>query len=133
MVEGLVAPCPHLSLGQETGDYKKLKVWVKADAFVLAIYRATENFPVAERYGLRSQIRRAAVSVPSNLVEGAGRDTDPQFQQYVRNALGSANEVGYQLTLADRLGFIPSPRAKELESEAIELRKMLAALLRNSG
>lgn len=115
------------------GDYKKLKVWVKADEFVLQVYRATENLPVAERYGLRSQIRRSAVSVPSNLAEGAGRDTDPQFQQFTRNALGSANEVEYQLSLAHRLGFLPPDRAKELTAKANELRRMLAALLRNSG
>ena len=115
------------------GDYKKLKVWVKADDFVLQVYRATEKFPSSELYGLRSQIRRSAVSIPSNLAEGAGRDTDPQFQQSTRYALGSANEVEYQLTLADRLGFMPSDKAKELGAKALELRKMLSALLRNSG
>lgn len=115
------------------GDYKKLKVWVKADDFVLQVYRATEGFPAAERYGLRSQIRRSAVSVPSNLAEGAGRDTDPQFQQFTRNALGSANEVEYQLSLASRLGFLPTEKSKELTAKASELRRMLAALLRNSG
>ena len=115
------------------GDYKKLRVWVRADEFVLQVYRATENFPVAERYGLRSQIRRSAVSVPSNLAEGAGRNTDPQFQQYVRNALGSANEVGYQLSLAERLGFLQATKAKELMTIADELRRMLAKLLHNSG
>jgi four helix bundle protein len=115
------------------GDYKKLKVWVRADAFVLEVYRATESFPVSERYGLRTQIRRSAVSVPSILAEGAGRNTDPQFKQYVRNALGSANEVGYQLSLAERLGFLPTAKAKELISTADELRRMLAKLLHNSG
>ncbi len=115
------------------GDYRKLKVWVRADAFVLKVYRATEGFPVAERFGLRSQIRRSAVSVPSNLAEGAGRNTDPQFKQYVRNALGSANEVGYQLSLAERLGFIPVPKAKELIGIAQELCRMLASLLHNAG
>ena len=115
------------------GDYKKLRVWVRADEFVLQLYRATENFPVAERYGLRSQIRRSAVSVPSNLAEGAGRNTDPQFQQYVRNALGSANEVGYQLSLAERLGFLRATKAQALMSTADELRRMLAKLLHNSG
>jgi four helix bundle protein len=115
------------------GDYRKLKVWVRADEFALEVYRATEGFPVAERYGLRSQIRRCAVSIPSNLAEGAGRDTDPQFKQFVRNALGSANEVEYQLTLADRLGFMPQGKGKELTATANELRRMLATLLRNAG
>lgn len=115
------------------GDHKKLRVWIRADEFVLQVYRAMENFPVAERYGLRSQIRRSAVSVPSNLAEGAGRNTDPQFQQYVRNALGSANEVGYQLSLAERLGFLPATTAKELIAIADELRRMLAKLLHSSG
>ena len=115
------------------GDYKKLKVWVKADEFVLAVYRATEDFPVAERYGLRSQIRRSAVSVPSNLAEGAGRGTDPQFRQFTRNALGSANEVEYQLSLAQRLGFLPVDKGKELTAEANEIRRMLAALLHKAS
>ena len=114
------------------GDYRKLIVWAKADAFALEVYRATENFPVAERYGLRSQIRRAAVSVPSNLAEGAGRGTDPQFVQFVRNALGSANEVEYQLSLAERLGFLAPAKGKELTGRANELRRMLATLLRNA-
>lgn len=115
------------------GDYKKLKVWIKADQFAVQIYQATESFPAAERFGLRSQIRRAAVSVPSNLAEGAGRGTDPQFRQFTRNALGSANEVEYQVTLAARLGFMPPETATELSARANELRRMLAALLRNSG
>lgn len=117
----------------DMGDYRKLKVWEKADEFVVEVYRATENFPVAERYGLRSQIRRAAISVPSNIVEGAGRGTDPQFRQFLRNALGSANEVEYQLSLASRLGFLSPDRAKSLRDQAMELRKMLAVLLKNSG
>jgi len=115
------------------GDYRKLKVWEKADAFVVQVYKATEGFPVAERYGLRSQIRRAAVSVPSNIAEGAGRGTDPQFQQFVRNALGSANEVEYQLSLASRLGFIVPETARSLGAQAMEIRRMLAVLLRHSG
>lgn len=114
------------------GDYRKLKVWVRADEFVLEVYRATEAFPVAERYGLRAQIRRAAVSIPSNLAEGAGRDTDAQFQQFVRVALGSANEVEYQLSLAGRLGLLTTEKAAGLAASANELRRMLAALLRNS-
>ena len=115
------------------GDYKRLKVWIKADQFALQVYQATERFPAAARFGLRSQIRRAAVSVPSNLAEGAGRGTDPQFRQFTRHALGSANEVEYQLSLAARLGFIPPETATELSARANELRRMLAALLRNSG
>src|SRR5690348_3363574 len=105
---------PNSFSGPAMGDFRKLKAWEKADEFVLEVYRATENFPVSERYGLRSQIRRAAVSVPSNLAEGAGRGTDPQFVQFVRNALGSANEVEYQLSLAQRLGFLPPGNATEL-------------------
>ncbi|HVX89501.1 MAG TPA: four helix bundle protein [Gemmatimonadales bacterium] len=115
------------------GDYRKLKVWAAADTFVLEVYRATEHFPATERYGLRAQIRRSAASIPSNLAEGAGRNTDPQFQQFVRNALGSANECDYQLHLAARLGFIPGPKAQELTATARTLCRMLAALLRNFG
>ena len=111
------------------GDYKKLRVWEAADRLVVAVYKETQGFPVAEHFGLRSQLRRAAVSVPSNIAEGCGRNTLPQLRQYTRFALGSANEVEYQLGLAGRLGFLEVAIADRLVAETGEVKKMLAGLL----
>lgn len=112
------------------GDYKKLRVWEAADRLVLAIYQETARFPASEHFGLRSQVRRAAVSVPSNIAEGCGRNTLPQLRQFTRFALGSANEVEYQLGLAARLGFLGGPVAERLVAETAEVKRMLAGLLR---
>lgn len=115
------------------GDYKKLRVWEAADRLVLAVYRETVNFPTTEHFGLRSQVRRAAVSVLSNIAEGCGRNTLPQLKQYTRFALGSANEAEYQLGLAGRLGFLDVAVADRLVAEVGEVKRMLAGLLHTKG
>ena len=115
------------------GDYKKLRVWEAADKLVLAVYRETGDFPTSEQFGLRSQIRRAAVSVPSNIAEGCGRNTAPQLRQFVRIALGSANELEYQLGLAARLGFLREDPAAALAAEINDVKRMLAGLLHGTG
>ena len=115
------------------GDYKKLRVWEAADRLVLAIYKETAAFPTPEHFGLRSQLRRAAVSVPSNIAEGCGRNTLPQLRQFARFALGSANEVEYQLGLAARLGFLDGAAAERLVAETLEVKRMLAGLLHSKG
>lgn len=81
-------------------NYKNLRVWEDAHALVLEIYNATRSFPNDERYGLTSQIRRAAVSIPSNIAEGTGRGSDADFARFVQFAVGSISEVDYQLLLA---------------------------------
>lgn len=115
------------------GDYKKLRVWEAADSLVVAVYRETGRFPTSEHFGLRSQLRRAAVSIPSNIAEGCGRNTLPQLRQFVRFALGSASEVEYQLGLAGRLGFLDPAVADALVAETGEVKKMLAGLLHTRG
>lgn len=115
------------------GDYRKLRVWQAADRLALEVYRETENFPRSELLGLRSQIRRAAVSVPSNIAEGCGRNTGPQLKQFVRIALGSASELEYQLGLAKRLGFLPEASATMLATEIDDVKRMLAGLLHGTG
>ena len=115
------------------GDYRKLRAWVAADAVVLRIYQLTKDFPSTELFGLRSQMRRAAVSIPSNIAEGCGRNTRPQLRQFVRVALGSANELEYQVSLAGRLGFVPKEHADALETEIVDVKRMLAGLLRSTG
>lgn len=115
------------------GDYRKLRVWEAADALVVAIYRETARFPTTEQFGLRSQLRRAAVSIPSNIAEGCGRNTLPQLRQFTQIALGSASEVEYQLGLAGRLGFLQAAIADRLVAETGEVKKMLAGLLHTKG
>jgi four helix bundle protein len=111
------------------GDYRSLKVWQKAHRLALAVYRDTEHFPKSEMFGLTSQLRRAAGSIPSNLAEGSGRDSDRELIRYCRISLGSASELDYHLLLARDLGLLPADRYDELASATTEVRRMLAALI----
>lgn len=94
--------------------YRKLYVWQKADFLALLIYRATESFPKDEVYSLRSQLRRAAVSVPTNLVEGCGRQNRKELKQFVNIALGSLAEVEYLIGFSLRLGYFDSKTYQKL-------------------
>src|SRR5262245_1262728 len=87
-------------------DHTKLRTFKIADDLVIDVYTITRRLPVEERFGLQSQIRRAAVSTPSNIVEGAIRRTDRHFLRYLENALGSACEARYLLGICIRLGFL---------------------------
>lgn len=87
-------------------DHRKLVAFVKARDLALRVYRVTAGFPVEERYGLAAQIRRASVSVPSNLVEGCARRSERDYARFVDMALGSARELEFQLDLAQELGFL---------------------------
>ena len=86
--------------------HQKLDAWSKSVDLVVEIYRATERFPKEERYGLTSQIRRAAVSVPANIAEGAGRYSQKEFAHFLSNAQGSASELETELIIAHRLGYL---------------------------
>jgi four helix bundle protein len=107
-------------------DHRKLKVFQLADELIVAAYARTRGFPVEERYGLQSQVRRAAVSVPTNIVEGCARATGREYAQFLRVALGSASEVRYLLGLARRLGFA---NAEDLEGRYDELVRGLQKLI----
>jgi four helix bundle protein len=111
-------------------DHRKLKVFAIADELVVHVYRHTKNMTVEERYGIQSQIRRAAVSVPTNIVEGAARRTIREYVQFLVVALGSASEVRYLLSLARRLELVAAPEATALEARYDELNRALAALIR---
>ena len=107
-------------------DFKTLQVWHKAHAIVLRLYKVTASFPKEELYGLTSQIRRAVVSIPANLAEGCGRDTQAELARFVHIASGSAVELEYHVLLAHDLGFIDQQTFSELDASINEVNKMLA-------
>lgn len=110
-------------------DYRKLGVWEKAHLLALEVYTATKGFPEAERFGLSAQMRRCAVSVPSNIAEGCGRGTDADFARFVRIAAGSANELEYQCLLSRDLFYLSPDQADALMARCSEVRRMLSGLL----
>ena len=109
-------------------NFRNLKVWQKAHELTLAIYAATVIMPADERFGLTSQVRRSAVSIASNIVEGSSRGTDADFARFVQIAIGSASELEYQLLLARDLGFIDLAVHDGLAGRVIEVRRMLIAM-----
>lgn len=104
-------------------------VWQRAVEMTVSTYRLTEKFPGSEMYGLISQMRRAAVSVASNIAEGRGRLTDGEFRQFLGNAQGSNCELQTQLEVARRLEFAPSDQIEVVKLLSIEVGKMLSALI----
>jgi four helix bundle protein len=110
-------------------DYRKLRVFVLADDLVIQIYQASKDFPVAERFGLQSQIRRAAVSVPTNIVEGSARRSLAEYLSFVNIAAGSAAEVRYLVDLCHRLGFLGSSHCVSLTADYTQLAAALEALM----
>lgn len=87
-------------------DFKKYDIWQLSHSFTLEIYKISANFPKEELYGLSSQIRRAAASIPTNISEGCGRSSDKEFNQFLNIAIGSSNEVEYLLILSKDLNYI---------------------------
>jgi four helix bundle protein len=112
-------------------DVSKLRVFKAADDLLMQVYRATSTFPSGERYGLQSQLRRAALSIPVNIVEGSARRTRGEYVNFLNVATASSAEVTYLLSVARRLGFIESERGGELEDRYRALLKSLKALLRS--
>jgi four helix bundle protein len=112
-------------------DFRKLEVWEKAHKFVLSVYLATEKYPKTELYGLTSQIRRASVSIPTNIAEGCGRGSDADFARFLQISMGSASEVEYELMLSRDLGFLEPSHYLDLEKQILSVKQMLAALLRS--
>jgi len=111
--------------------HKDLDVWRKSIELVTSIYQITSSFPKEELYGLTSQIRRAAVSIPSNIAEGAARNHDNEFRQFLYIALGSGAELETQLTISKELGFLSDEKSQELMNELNSISKMLQGLIKS--
>ncbi len=110
-------------------DFRTLKVWEKAHALTLAVYKATEKFPKQELYALTNQIQRAAVSVPTNIAEGCGKDSDAELKRYFVISMGSSSELEYLLLLAHDLNYLPEETHKILHNDLTEVRRMLNAFI----
>jgi len=108
--------------------HESLEVWQKAVEFVVQIYEQTRSFPSDERFGLTSQVRRAAVSIPANIAEGAARTTPKEFRHFAAMAQGSCSELETELLIAERLGYISKDTYVELKSTADSIGRMLVGL-----
>jgi len=110
-------------------DHTKLRAFELADEVAVLVYKETARFPREELYGLTSQMRRAAVSVPSNIVEGCARNTQADYLRFLNIAFGSLRELHYQLNLSKRLGFLNAQNPYELEGVITETEKVLNGLI----
>ena len=110
-------------------SYKDLTVWQKAMDLVVMVYQATRDFPREELYGLTNQLRRAAVSIPSNIAEGQARNSTAEFRNFLSIARGSLAEVETQLLIAERLNYLGSEKLREILAVQIEVNKMTNALM----
>jgi four helix bundle protein len=110
------------------GDFKKLTAWQKSQELVACIYRLTNSFPAEERYGLSSQMRRAAVSVSANVAEGCGRQGDVELRRFVRIGLGSLAELECEVLLSAKLKFLDPESCRGVCSEIRSVRRMLQRL-----
>ncbi|MFY0651560.1 MAG: four helix bundle protein [Cyclobacteriaceae bacterium] len=106
-------------------NFRQLKIWRTGLDIAKDVYTIVEFFPPAEKYGLTSQIKRSAVSVPSNIAEGASRKSTKEFQHYLDISIGSLFELETQLTLSYELGFIDQKTYSKIETKLVELQKMI--------
>ncbi|HTN08465.1 four helix bundle protein [Agriterribacter sp.] len=106
-------------------DFLTLEIWKRSHLLTLKIYKITKNFPKEELFGLTSQMRRSAYSIPTNIAEGCGRNSNPQFANFLQIATGSCSEIQYQLMLSKELLYITEELFIKLHKEAVEIRKMI--------
>ena len=111
-------------------DFRSVDVWKKSHQLVLAVYKASAGFPSRELYGLSSQVRRAASSIPANIAEGCGRGSDRDFARFLQIAMGSASELEYHLILARDLGFLDAVQQDALEQATTEVKRMLTGFMK---
>lgn len=110
-------------------DYKKIRAWQLSDELAFNIYKVTKHFPKEEMWGLISQMRRAAVSVPANIVEGSARNHKKEYIQFLYTASGSLAELGYYINLSERIGYINKKEVDNLSDIHLHTSKTLRALI----
>jgi len=113
-----------------SGTYTDLEVWQAAMDLAVLTYRLTAHFPKEERYGLTSQMRRAAVSVPSNIAEGKGLSSDKELLQFLCHSRGSLFEIETQLAISERLGYVGIRDCNEIREETARVGQMINGLMR---
>jgi four helix bundle protein len=118
-------------VGGALRDHSKLKAFELADEIAIKIYQVTRTFPKEEIYGLTSQMRRAAVSVPSNIVEGCARESQAEYLRFLEIAFGSLRELDYQYGLAKRLGYTNQSAPPNFEDKITKAQKVLGGLIRS--
>ena len=106
-------------------DFHKLGIWQRSHQLTLDVYKVSKSFPKDELFGLTSQVRRAASSIPTNIAEGCGRASNKDYAHFLQIAIGSASEVEYELLLAHDLEYINDEAFNKLTSETIAIRKMI--------
>jgi four helix bundle protein len=111
-------------------NFQELKIWHKAMDLTVDVYKLSSEFPAEEKYGLTSQIRKSAVSIPSNISEGAGRNTDGEFKNFLGIASGSSNELLTQLILSYRLNLVQKEKVNPLIENLIEVQKINYTLIK---
>ena len=112
-------------------DHTKLRAFQLADELAVQVYRITTSFPKSEVYGLTSQMRRAAVSVPSNIVEGCARESQSEYLRFLEIAFGSLRELHYQVSLSKRLCYLDETDFENCDTHISEAEKVLGALVRS--
>jgi len=112
-------------------DHRKLRAFELADQLALRVYQETKAFPREEQFGLTSQMRRAAVSIASNIVEGCARQSQADYVRFLDLAFGSTRELEYHVSLAQRLEYLTDEKAKALADAAVETAKVLSGLIRS--
>ena len=114
-------------------DFREMQVWNKGHKLAVEIYKLTAGFPREEIYGLSSQIRRAAVSIPTNVAEGCGRGSAKELKQFLKISMGSASEVEYQILLSYELRYMDRKTYDNLNSDIQEIKKMLSSYIVKIG
>ncbi|HEX8324825.1 MAG TPA: four helix bundle protein [Tepidisphaeraceae bacterium] len=113
------------------GDYKELLAWQRSMDLIVTVYESTRHFPADERFGLTNQLRRAVVSIASNIAEGQGRQTNADFQRFLRIANGSRQEVETQFLVATRLGFVDEHVTQPILERLQEIGRLIGGLIRS--
>ena len=111
--------------------FRDLKIWQKAMSLVTEVYRITTYFPDSEKYGLVSQIRRSAVSIPSNIAEGYGRNSNGEFQRYLNISMGSLFELQTQIEIAQNLDYFENDSGAKMYDMSREIERMMSSFMRS--